>query len=381
MRGREVFSTTHRAIPILAILSGALIIVATLIIASHPVPVAAEGSDMNLARSAYPSIRGTRLDACSLCHSNTPSLNAYGSDYRRNGRNAGAFAAIEALDSDGDGFTNLQEINALTFHGNANDRPAGVPTATATARPTNTQTPTNTQAPTNTRAPTATATPTSTQSPANTPTPTLTSGPTQAPTNTATAAPTGQPPGSPTPTVQPTETSAPRPTETEPPGGDEVTADADAYVNRSERNRNFGRTNTLRVEGRPSITAFIRFDLGEADADDDVAGSEVEQQRRRIVLRLYATEGSRRGVSVSSAGDDNWNENRITYNSAPDYGGRSVESGSFGSGWVEIDVTSLVRGRGEVTLVLTTNGDAELGFASREVDNRAPHLVFERGGR
>jgi hypothetical protein len=62
---------------------------------------------------------GTRLDSCATCH-NGEARNPYGRAYSGSGRN---FAAIENLDSDGDGFTNLAEINALTFPGNPDDHP------------------------------------------------------------------------------------------------------------------------------------------------------------------------------------------------------------------------------------------------------------------
>ena len=66
---------------------------------------------------------GTTLDQCLLCHTSNSSsaLNPYGNDFASNGHN---FAAIEPLDSDGDGFSNLVEINARTFPGNASSKPA-----------------------------------------------------------------------------------------------------------------------------------------------------------------------------------------------------------------------------------------------------------------
>jgi hypothetical protein len=63
----------------------------------------------------------TRLNTCTLCHTSVPALNPYGSAYAAAGH---SFTAIEGADSDGDGFTNLAEIQALTFPGNAADKPA-----------------------------------------------------------------------------------------------------------------------------------------------------------------------------------------------------------------------------------------------------------------
>ena len=75
---------------------------------------------------------GTALDSCTLCHTGSPSgsnLNSYANAYAANGYN---FAAIEALDSDGDGFSNIAEINARTFPGD----PASKPAASDTTPPT-----------------------------------------------------------------------------------------------------------------------------------------------------------------------------------------------------------------------------------------------------
>jgi hypothetical protein len=79
----------------------------------------ATSSFLNLARQRYPRITGTRLDSCNLCHSGG-SFGLYGQAFRNGGGN---FAAIESQDSDGDGYTNVSELNALTFPGDRNDFP------------------------------------------------------------------------------------------------------------------------------------------------------------------------------------------------------------------------------------------------------------------
>jgi hypothetical protein len=80
---------------------------------------------------------GTRLDTCSLCHIGNPgnvNLNPYGQAFEAapGFPNDAAFTAIEGADSDGDGFSNIDEINALTFPGD----PADHPTAADTTPPT-----------------------------------------------------------------------------------------------------------------------------------------------------------------------------------------------------------------------------------------------------
>ncbi|RJP96261.1 MAG: hypothetical protein C4518_00310 [Desulfobacteraceae bacterium] len=103
--------------------------------------------------SACPDAAGTKLDHCALCHSGgeyenkgkmvtlgscqwchysygydgagdiETTINDYGADYKSNGRNAAAVTAIGSMDSDGDGYTNQEEIEAITFPGNADDHP------------------------------------------------------------------------------------------------------------------------------------------------------------------------------------------------------------------------------------------------------------------
>jgi len=65
--------------------------------------------------------RGTPLDTCITCHSNIPNLNPYGEDFRDNGSD---FAAIEQMDSDNDGFSNVTEINARSLPGDPGDVPS-----------------------------------------------------------------------------------------------------------------------------------------------------------------------------------------------------------------------------------------------------------------
>jgi hypothetical protein len=71
-------------------------------------------------------LRDTRLATCDMCHINPNGggpRDDYGISYSENGKD---FLAIEEMDSDGDGFTNIEEINALTFPGHSEDFPETV---------------------------------------------------------------------------------------------------------------------------------------------------------------------------------------------------------------------------------------------------------------
>jgi len=114
-------------------------------------------TDSDTFRAVYQDTVGTKIDSCATCHSGgsyinkqgktvtlgscqgchykygydssgdiDATMNTYGRDYRGAGRNAGALGAIAAWDSDGDGFTNAEEIVALRFPGNADGDPTKV---------------------------------------------------------------------------------------------------------------------------------------------------------------------------------------------------------------------------------------------------------------
>lgn len=121
--------------------------------------------DANNFVRAYPAAMGTRLDDCQLCHragqagtstskvynacsychiyafndtsytigvpgSYYDTLNPFGQDYHDAGESQEAFALIAAEDSDGDTFSNEEEIAENRFPGNANSKPGNPLAAT-----------------------------------------------------------------------------------------------------------------------------------------------------------------------------------------------------------------------------------------------------------
>ncbi len=130
----------------------------------------AKSSYLSTFNSLY-GTAGTKLDSCNTCHITSAIRNPYGVDMEDElalGKTPSqALQAIEPLDSDGDGYSNITEINARTWPGDASDFPApATPTPTPTpVPPTPTSTPTfvpPTATPTEVP---ATATPTATAAP------------------------------------------------------------------------------------------------------------------------------------------------------------------------------------------------------------------------
>lgn len=104
-----------------------LLIVATTLIG---IPQASANPDFLGAFNRYYSTANPRLNTCVLCHGvdfdpwlNPYGLNVSGTLIRTGTMRTPNFSAIESIDSDGDRFTNIQEISAGTFPGNALDFP------------------------------------------------------------------------------------------------------------------------------------------------------------------------------------------------------------------------------------------------------------------
>ncbi len=245
---------------------------------------------------------------------------------------------------------------------------AGPPsTATSTVIPSATTAPTATPVPTSTplptTPPTATRTPTPLPTSTNTATPLPTNTPLPTPTRTPTPLPTATSTSTPVPTATPTLT--PLPTSTAAPVVHEFEPDADALVHQSFPAQNFGSQPQLSTGENPEVLSYLRF---------DVTGTAGTVQS--ATLRLFAGNNATHGIDVLGVSDNSWGESSITYNNAPATGTLAGSIGGYSGGtWIEIDVTTLVTGNGEVSLALTAAGNEHLGQSSREQSGREPELV------
>lgn len=64
---------------------------------------------------------------CQICHVKGAELNVYGKALDRKPATAATLKAAEKLDSDKDGFSNIEEIKAGTLPGDPKSKPAGKP--------------------------------------------------------------------------------------------------------------------------------------------------------------------------------------------------------------------------------------------------------------
>lgn len=138
---------------------------------------------------------------------------------------------------------------------------------------------------------------------------------------------------------------------------------ADTYVTAAQPRRNFGRTRSLRADGAPQATVYLRFRS---------KGGEVDS----VTLLLHAEAAGARTFHVRRVHEDNWRESRLTHRNAPRLSLRYASSTPVRAGkWSAVDVTSLVAEEDEhLSLAITTRSPLGVVFASRE-SKHGPRLV------
>ena len=116
-RGSSYYNNEKRILKIVIIFLGTAIL--TFAVNDAAIAKGSYTTDFNNYYGTNGTNGGTTLGSCITCHVNPDGKggqNSYGNHYKAYGHN---FAAIEPLDSDGDGFSNIDEIIADTWPGNA----------------------------------------------------------------------------------------------------------------------------------------------------------------------------------------------------------------------------------------------------------------------
>lgn len=141
--------------------------------------------------------------------------------------------------------------------------------------------------------------------------------------------------------------------------------EADTYVTAARPDKNFGRSRSLRADGAPRETAFLRFRL-----------RKLRGEITSVTLLLHAQAGARASYQVRRVYEDDWLERHLTFENAPRSSLRYVASKPVLRGiWSAVDVTSFVTDDTEVvSLAVTTRSIRGVVFESRESDH-GPRLV------
>ena len=143
---------------------------------------------------------------------------------------------------------------------------------------------------------------------------------------------------------------------------------ADAHVEAASPDSNFGSQTTLKVDGEPMETAYLKFDLS------DIEGGSVAWAQ----LRLRIDKGSRSTQSIELLEDVGWDEGSITYNTRPAAGQTiaTIYGGSAG-GWIAVDVTAAIvsEAGGLLSFAVLSAGSDGIEFDAREAPVDRPELV------
>jgi chitodextrinase len=145
------------------------------------------------------------------------------------------------------------------------------------------------------------------------------------------------------------------------------TVGADTYVNAGSPTSNYGSVNVWRADGSPDVHTYLRFTV------QGLAGYPI----LHAYLHVYAETKSNIGINSLAVTDNSWDENTVTYNTAPALGSLLGSSGSFTSGsWITFDVTPYITGEGTYSFGITTPGSTTLKFASKESGSNMAQLII-----
>src|ERR1700704_1225005 len=141
--------------------------------------------------------------------------------------------------------------------------------------------------------------------------------------------------------------------------------DADAYVSSATPTTNYGSLTSLRVDASPTTYSYLRFNIA------GVGGI------GNATLKIFANSSQSTGYEVHAVADSSWGETTIIYANEPAFAPAAAgKSGAAKAGsWTSVDVTSLMTGGGEVSLMLLTTSSTALSLASRESGNAAQLVV------
>ena len=139
---------------------------------------------------------------------------------------------------------------------------------------------------------------------------------------------------------------------------------ADAYVDYSKPSNNFGTSTTLKVDGSPVVSTYLKFNLSGVGSPASAA------------LRVYVTSNNDGPFEIRSVPNTLWNESTINASNAPVVGQIVASSGPVTAGnWYTFDVSDAITGDGVVSLALTTAGAKSTSIQSREAVNKPQIIV------
>ena len=145
---------------------------------------------------------------------------------------------------------------------------------------------------------------------------------------------------------------------------------ADAEVLKDRPNSSFGKKQAMRIDGSPVSESLVVFDV------TSLSGPVV-----KATLRIYPTRGTN-GTARLYRTSTSWTETKVTWNTRParTTGVVASRDGFPANVWIELDVTSQVRGAGTYSFGLATSASDGATFATREAARKPELVVAVAGG-
>jgi len=141
----------------------------------------------------------------------------------------------------------------------------------------------------------------------------------------------------------------------------------DAYIASGSPTINYGPATTLQVDNSPIKHFLLKFNVS------GLNGQHVTSAK----LRLYNVDPSGKGGDFYAVSDNSWQEETITWNTAPV--ALTTLLGSIGSvstgNWYEVDLTALITGDGTYSLRISSTSSDGADYSSKEGTN-PPQLVI-----
>ena len=161
----------------------------------------------------------------------------------------------------------------------------------------------------------------------------------------------------------------------------------DSYIDKDAEDENFGTEEILWVSSEadePVKEAWLYF---ETNSIKEALGIEASDEVASATLKIYAKEVEAEGVVELHFYNEGFFEDEVVWDGKPEYD-EEVDAVIEVSeeGWCEFDATAIVKKAIEecpdcpFSMVLVAEGDASIGFASKEdSDGNVPELTVDTG--
>lgn len=142
----------------------------------------------------------------------------------------------------------------------------------------------------------------------------------------------------------------------------------DAGISSRYPTQNSGSEHKVTVDNKPQEETLLKF------AVSGIGGQTIDSAK----LRLYCVNSSDKGGDFHRVTDSNWSEATVTWETAP--AAESAVIASLGTvakhSWVEVDLTSMIKGDGIYSILVNTTSRNGADYASKEVADSAPQLII-----